>query len=307
MKVGQVAHSNLYLNHSRHFIDKWRRILVRVFKWEVFEDFCIIPGIAHLRQTASYLPLLACTDVDYNAATKLIENIPYNNVVLKVLSGNRDKSLNPGDPVVMRLSVEGRSLNDIWHESLHSGCRNRMRKARREGYTLSVENTCHNVRHAYQLFRHVMQRHGTPVLPLRLFEEMTAEGLNRTIVLSRNDNPVAMLILVIDNEIAWVPWCGALQSEKSGSPNHLTHWKAIELAINAGAKVFDFGRSPFGLGTWEFKRKWGSQAVPLKFVTRGQFNPYRKSYHWASAFWRKMPMSITGHLGPKLCRHLPGL
>ena len=43
------------------------------------------------------------------------------------------------------------------------------------------------------------------------------------------------------------------------------YWELMRRACERGLKVFDFGRSKRGTGSFDFKKNWGFEATPLVY------------------------------------------
>ncbi|MEZ5583585.1 MAG: GNAT family N-acetyltransferase [Candidatus Competibacteraceae bacterium] len=60
-----------------------------------------------------------------------------------------------------------------------------------------------------------------------------------------------------------IPWASSLRKYNSLSPNMLLYWSVLEFACKKGYRIFDFGRSTPGEGTYRFKEQWGAKPVQL--------------------------------------------
>ena len=66
-------------------------------------------------------------------------------------------------------------------------------------------------------------------------------------------------------------------------------------------EVFDFGRSGYLSGTYEFKRKWGAAPVPIVERTETRLRYAKVNYGLSQAVskgWRLLPKPLTSRLGP---------
>ena len=82
-------------------------------------------------------------------------------------------------------------------------------------------------------------------------------------------------------------------------------------ACERGLKVFDFGRSKRGTGSFDFKKNWGFEPTPLHYEYRlysrdsvPQNNPSNPKYKAAIDIWRRLPRGVVNAIGPTLARHL---
>jgi hypothetical protein len=82
-------------------------------------------------------------------------------------------------------------------------------------------------------------------------------------------------------------------------------------ACERGVKVFDYGRSKQGSGSFAFKKNWGFEPAPLHYeyrLYRGgaipQHNPANPKYRAFIAMWRRLPIGLANRLGPAIVRNL---
>jgi hypothetical protein len=105
---------------------------------------------------------------------------------------------------------------------------------------------------------------------------------------------------------------GALREYFHLAPNDFMYWELMRYGAGQGYKVFDFGRSKQGTGSFNFKRHWGFQPRPLPYCyypIKGQSVPDTSSLNpklqWAIRVWRNLPLNLTIALGPRIVRHIP--
>jgi hypothetical protein len=91
----------------------------------------------------------------------------------------------------------------------------------------------------------------------------------------------------------------------------LLYWEAMKRAILDNYRVFDFGRSSYESGQYNFKRQWGAEEVPLHWhyrVFRGDvpdINPNNPRFALMVRCWQRMPLLLSNRLGPWITRSLP--
>ena len=78
-----------------------------------------------------------------------------------------------------------------------------------------------------------------------------------------------------------------------------------------GLKVFDFGRSKRGTGSFDFKKNWGFEATPLVYEyflvtdeTVPEINPLNPKYRLFIQAWKKMPLAVANIVGPYIVKNL---
>src|SRR5438128_2250028 len=94
--------------------------------------------------------------------------------------------------------------------------------------------------------------------------------------------------------------------------NDFMYWELMCLAAKAGMRVFDFGRSREGTGSYDFKRHWGFEPVPLPYqyvLLNGHelpdVSPSNPKLRRATDLWKRLPLYVTNRLGPMITRYLP--
>jgi hypothetical protein len=82
-------------------------------------------------------------------------------------------------------------------------------------------------------------------------------------------------------------------------------------ACSRGLKVFDYGRSKQGTGSYAFKKNWGFDPAPLHYEyclykrdAIPQNNPSNAKYKLMIEAWRRMPIGLANWLGPFIVRNL---
>jgi hypothetical protein len=90
------------------------------------------------------------------------------------------------------------------------------------------------------------------------------------------------------------------------------YWTLMRRGGERGHTRFDFGRSKRGTGACEFKRGWGMRETPLEykyFLVRSRqapnLNPLNPKYRLLVETWKRLPLSLTKLIGPRIVRNFP--
>ena len=82
-------------------------------------------------------------------------------------------------------------------------------------------------------------------------------------------------------------------------------------ACARGVKLFDYGRSKRGTGSFAFKKNWGFEPQPLHYEYRlykrdavPQNNPANRKFSVLIEAWRRMPRGVACAVGPLVVRGL---
>jgi hypothetical protein len=91
----------------------------------------------------------------------------------------------------------------------------------------------------------------------------------------------------------------------------LLYLRMLEFACDNGYRVFDFGRSSPGEGTYRFKEQWGAVPAPLfwHYISLDGKTPDARgtgkaSFEMAARCWQKLPVVVTKIIGPGIRKHI---
>jgi hypothetical protein len=105
-----------------------------------------------------------------------------------------------------------------------------------------------------------------------------------------------------------VTWASSIREYNPLSPNMLLYATLMELAIQRGVRLFNFGRSTPGAATHRFKQQWGGEDVPLPWVTQPRDDgdgARSRLMRAAIGTWQRLPLGIANRLGPMFSGQLP--
>jgi FemAB-related protein (PEP-CTERM system-associated) len=213
--------------------------------------------------------------------------------------------------VAMRLELAS-SEQQAW-DGLDRKVRNQVRKAEKSGLTAHAGGA-ELLDQFYDVFAHNMRDLGTPVHSRRFFREILEQfpEASRAFTIRDGDQPVAAAFTIGYRETLEVPWGGSLRSYRNSSANMLLYWTMIHHAGTAGYRVFDFGRSTPGEGTFNFKRQWGALPQPLVWeygLLNGgalpNISPTNSRFSRAIRAWQHLPLWLSRAVGPSIVRHIP--
>jgi serine/alanine adding enzyme len=204
------------------------------------------------------------------------------------------------------------TADDLWG-SFPSKLRSQIRRPQKSGMTVRVGRE-EELGSFYHVFSECMRDLGSPVLPKGFFRAILERFADSTWICSvyRGREPMAAGFLCAFKDRLEIPWGASLHRFHSLSPNMLMYWGCLEFACNQGYRMFDFGRSTVGEGTYRFKEQWGAVPYPMNWhywVAGGgplpEINPANPKYRLAIGIWRKLPVSLTRALGPRIVRNIP--
>ena len=321
-------------NASLYHLHGWKDVIERTFGHPTF----YLAGVADGHRVVGVLPLVQLKSRIFG---NLLVSLPYFNyggicaesdevrdglfreaIGLARQEGARSVELRDEDQwgqglptrahkVSMRLELPS-SAEELW-KALGAKLRNQVQKPRKEGLT-TVLGREDELNSFYQVFSTNMRDLGTPVYPKAFFayilERFPAQTWINTVYLG--NTPVASGFLAGFRDRLEIPWASSLRAFNGFGPNMLLYWSCLEFAIGKRYRVFDFGRSTPGEGTFRFKEQWGARPHPLfwhYWVPSGHeipdVNPRNPKYRAAIAVWRRLPLWLTRQLGPRIVKYIP--
>lgn len=194
--------------------------------------------------------------------------------------------------------------------------RSQIRKAEKNGLRAEVASGPEAIRQFYQVFAVNMHRLGSPVHSQQWFLDLQArygEALKVGLVFLE-DEVVGAGIVLLNGVRASIPWASTLAEHNRLAPNMLLYWTLLAHVTDAGCRVFDFGRSTPGEGTYRFKKQWGATPHELLWEevtpdgdpiseppSSTQSGGLRRT---VESIWQRLPLSVANLLGPQVRKYI---
>ena len=165
----------------------------------------------------------------------------------------------------------------------------------------------------FRVFADNMLRHGTPALSRRYFEIlMEVFGKDCEVLSVRKDNEVVSSVLSFYFRDEVLPYyAGDTIKARSLAANDFKYWELMRRSCEKGCRIFDYGRSKIGTGSFDFKKNWGFEPEPLHYEYQlhraknvPDQNPLNPKYQLFIKAWRKLPMPVANFLGPYIVKNL---
>jgi FemAB-related protein (PEP-CTERM system-associated) len=203
-------------------------------------------------------------------------------------------------------------------KNFKSKLRSQINKSIKNGLTATVMRANINkslIDNFYTVLTQNMRALGSPVHSKKWYESITKYYQNDAIIAVVYLDKIAVgagIVITIGNK-ASIPWASTLQDYNSLSPNMLLYWSLLEYCSDHGITEFDFGRSTFGEGTYQFKKQWGTLPRQLNWqeYQQGQLKPESTDSNNPNtirpiieAVWKRTPLWVTNYLGPKLRKYI---
>ena len=166
----------------------------------------------------------------------------------------------------------------------------------------------------FALYADNVHRHGTPALPKRYFEALRTQFGNdcEVLTVSAPDGRALSSVLSFYFRDEVLPYyAGDDGSARDLAANDFKYWELMRLSCARELKVFDYGRSKQGTGSFAFKKNWGFEPAPLHYEyclykrdAVPQNNPANAKFRLMIEAWRRMPIGMANWLGPYVVRNL---
>jgi FemAB-related protein (PEP-CTERM system-associated) len=166
----------------------------------------------------------------------------------------------------------------------------------------------------FALYADNVHRHGTPALPKRYFEalrDVFGADCEVLTVAGTDGRPLSTVMSFYFRDEVLPYYAGDAEAARDLAANDFKYWELMRHAAARGIRVFDYGRSKQGTGSYAFKKNWGFEPQPLHYEyclykrdAVPQNNPANAKYKLLIEAWRRMPIGLANRLGPWVVRGL---
>jgi FemAB-related protein (PEP-CTERM system-associated) len=165
----------------------------------------------------------------------------------------------------------------------------------------------------YRIYAESLRNLGTPVLGRGYFARlMELFGPRCRLLLVRHagqDIAAVMSFYFRDQSLPY--YGGSIPVAREVKGNDFMYWELMRRSAEEGIKIFDYGRSKQGTGSFSFKKNWGFEPQPLcyeYFLVRAktvpEVNPLNPKYQAFIRAWKRLPLTVANRIGPWLARDL---
>jgi len=184
----------------------------------------------------------------------------------------------------------------------------------RKGIAAGLASTLEaDTRRFFDCYADSVHRLGTPVFSRRYFallQQVFGDACEVLCVQRANEPVCAVLSFRFRDEI--LPYYGGGgQLARMLAGNDFMYWEVMRRAAARGCRLFDFGRSKYGTGSFAFKKNWGFEPQPLHYDYQlhraSKLNlaqPLNARYQLFIKAWRLLPLPLANALGPHIVRQL---
>ena len=185
-----------------------------------------------------------------------------------------------------------------------------VRSGIKNGLVSEIDDT---VERFYEVFADNMLRHGTPTFAKRYFSLLKSTfGQDCEVLSVLKDQEVVSSVLTFYFRDEVLPYyAGDTLAARTLAANDFKYWELMRRSCERGYRLFDYGRSKLGTGSYHFKKNWGFEPAPLHYEYRlyrstevPDQNPLNPKYQFFIKAWRRLPMPVANWLGPQLVKYL---
>ncbi len=186
-----------------------------------------------------------------------------------------------------------------------------VRKGIKNGLQATVDA---NVDRFFALYADNVHRHGTPAMSKRYFQALLSTfgpDCEVLTVSSPDGKPLSSVLSFYFRDEVLPYYAGDDEAARDLAGNDFKYWELMRRAAARGVRVFDYGRSKQGTGSYAFKKNWGFEPQPLYYEYQlykrdavPQNNPSNAKYQFVIKTWRRLPRPLVNFVGPHIVRNL---
>lgn len=262
--------------------------------------FCVSGGIAAISDSAR-------TALDA-AAQKLAARLQVGHLEYRNLTVQHPDWLHKDLYVTFRKAISAD------HDLNMNAIPRKQRAMVRKGIKAGLESTIdEGVDRLFAAYAESVHRLGTPVFPkryFRLLKDTFGDDCDVLTITHQGRLIASVLSFYFRDEV--LPYYGGGTAEaREVAGNDFMYWELMRRAADRGARLFDFGRSKLGTGSFDFKKNWGFEPTPLHYeyqlhaaTAMPDNNPLNPKYQLFIQLWKKLPRPVANALGPLIVRNL---
>jgi FemAB-related protein (PEP-CTERM system-associated) len=163
----------------------------------------------------------------------------------------------------------------------------------------------------YRIYSESVHNLGTPVFSKPYFRILREEfrKYSDIVTITFNGQAIASVLNFYFRDEVLPFYGGGRRVARALAANDFMYWEVMRMACERGYRVFDFGRSKIGTGSFAFKRNWGFQPTPLVYQYRlaaghalPDLSPLNPKFRALIALWKQLPLAVATRLGPMIVR-----
>jgi FemAB-related protein (PEP-CTERM system-associated) len=163
----------------------------------------------------------------------------------------------------------------------------------------------------HRVYAESVRNLGTPVFAKFYFRVLREEfsDCSDIVTVTSGGEAVASVLNFYFRDAVLPYYGGGTERARGLAANDFMYWEVMRRAGERGCRVYDFGRSKIGTGSYAFKRNWGFEPAPLSYQFRlapgramPDLNPLNPKLRLFVALWKRLPLPLASALGPRIVR-----
>ncbi|MEO0131216.1 MAG: GNAT family N-acetyltransferase [candidate division WOR-3 bacterium] len=189
---------------------------------------------------------------------------------LELRSRSNFFNLNPISTIYLGHILDLSEKVDQIFSKFRDSTKRNIKKARKQGVELKIENTIDSVKEFYKLNCITRKRHGLPPQPFiffkKIFEHIISKDMGLIVLAFLNVKPIAGAVYFHFGDTAIYKYGASDFKYQNLRANNLVMWGAIEWYSQKGYKRLCLGRTePQNFGLIQFKSGWGAKEYKLYY------------------------------------------
>ena len=170
-----------------------------------------------------------------------------------------------------------------------------------------------DVERFYRAYSESVRNLGTPVFSKKYFKILKEVFKDQCEILTieRNEQLISSVMSFYFKDEILPYYGGGTEQARAVQGNDFMYWEVMCRAVEKGIRIFDYGRSKVGTGSYSFKKHWGFEPQPLfyefhlvKSKSLPDINPLNPKYQLFIAAWKRLPLGVSQIVGPWLAKDL---
>jgi len=203
-------------------------------------------------------------------------------------------------PIHPRIEENLKSIPRKQRAMIRKGVRNQLRSEIDDG-----------IDRLYRIYAESVRNLGTPVFSKSYFRMLREEfsTCSDIVTVTCDGQAVASVLNFYFRDEVLPFYGGGVRAARALAASDFMYWEVMRRACERGHRVFDFGRSKIGTGSFAFKHNWGFEPMPLVYQFRlspgtaiPDLNPLNPKLGKFIAVWKRLPLAVATRLGPSIVR-----
>lgn len=202
---------------------------------------------------------------------------------------------------------------DSVYAKFRANVRRNIKKARRKGVKISVNDSSESLQEYYRLHCLTRKKHGLPPQPLHFFKNIytavISAGHGKIVTAKYSGRTIAAALYFQFGDQAVFKFAASDMNYQHLRGNNLVMWEAIRYFIRCGVRSLHLGKTELqNQGLRRYKKSWGAEeeiAAYYKFHFGKQrfIHEVTRERGWYNHFFRGLPLPLLKISGDLLYKH----